>query len=175
MSHTFHASRAVTTAHQPRASTSFASSRPKPVEQPVISQTGLSRFIISETPVYVARTSGVKRHGGVRPHAERRGPSRIACLVPARQSTPPQVTDARRLWQGKSWNRSSTGGTRELLPRRLSLGVAGDPGRRPREVGGTAHARRRGKPAIRGVLIVNAGAPLGNTLISRGFAYSSGF
>ena len=32
-------------------STSFASSRPKPVEQPVISQTGQSRFIIQMTPL----------------------------------------------------------------------------------------------------------------------------
>ena len=57
MSATFDGSRAVTTPRQPRASTSFANSRPKPVEQPVINQTGLSRFIISDAPVPIAEAT----------------------------------------------------------------------------------------------------------------------
>ncbi len=59
-------SRAVTTARQPRASTSCASARPKPVEQPVINQTGLSRFIISESPVQLRRRQpDVRRNAAI--------------------------------------------------------------------------------------------------------------
>jgi hypothetical protein len=45
MSATAVGSRAVTAAFQPRPSTSRASSRPKPVEQPVINQTGMASLV----------------------------------------------------------------------------------------------------------------------------------